>query len=498
MCTSPRIISRVLWIGIIILASTFAGCATAPPLRSRHEFAAALAQVQPGMPAARVLEILGKPDDICTREDPAEYRYSPPDEAWYYGSAAHRGFATLGTVYFDAIGRVGSVHGTQGADELVATIGEPKLRRILRLVAAANPPDLSPLEYDPRPTIRVINALQPLGKKAGVAVLREYDTLSAPRRSLDDLGFFLVMRALFEPPAVMPLATEDHSWRVVNPGFFRKPAIAIGDWTPRDPTKLPQFPLVIIDGIPLVPTNRIGMGGTPERAIDHLDELAQGGLWRAQPLRPTRDPLAVLAKADALLASAIAPDEHLPDNIHELIQRQLLHAVQSVHHTVLNNEDKEPLPPEEVDRIFRHAIPQVRDLAIHWDARRQNYVFRDGTTLPEEITPVYHIANYEPVELFGYPYSITLHIERRNGRHVDVEVRESDESGLAPRFRVEATTLNASGTSQPPDTIVDLEPGHGITRSVITSHVLDLPQGQSVQFTVYAGDRKCTSPIYTP
>jgi hypothetical protein len=103
--------------------------------QDRGAFAGAFAQVKEGMHTDELEALLGKPDDIRTQADPDGISISGVDQIWCYGTDQHLGFPTLATVDIDYVGRVRSFHGTTGAADLVAELGEEKLRRLLRLRA---------------------------------------------------------------------------------------------------------------------------------------------------------------------------------------------------------------------------------------------------------------------------------------------------------------------------------------------------------------------------
>src|SRR5262245_9167847 len=86
--------------------------AAAPP--SRAQFARLLAKVRPGMGAAEARKIVGPPDDIRTAHDPGGIVTTGTDEMWGYGTRAHLGFATLGTIYIKADRTVQYVEGGKG------------------------------------------------------------------------------------------------------------------------------------------------------------------------------------------------------------------------------------------------------------------------------------------------------------------------------------------------------------------------------------------------
>src|SRR5258708_1790962 len=108
---------------------------------SRADFAKAMAQVKEKMPAAEVEKLLGKADDTRTQEDVGgpDPGLTPDStkEIWCYGTDAHMGFPTLGSVAIDTTGKVQYAYGGGGAPPDPALIPEAQLEDLLRLINTA-------------------------------------------------------------------------------------------------------------------------------------------------------------------------------------------------------------------------------------------------------------------------------------------------------------------------------------------------------------------------
>lgn len=151
-------------------------------------------------------------------------------------------------------------------------------------VALAGPPILTPgpqldaafsglggLEsavFHPGKTLRVMLALQGLGRKGALAAVRAYlqNTPNPPN------ALFLAVRGLFEPPPN---------------GSLRMPML--GGPTPEPPAKLsvlPLYPLLMLHDVPLSVVRGYVLGGHPEPLGMHLDYLEKNATWRAKPLAP--------------------------------------------------------------------------------------------------------------------------------------------------------------------------------------------------------------------
>jgi|GEM_PF-1209843 len=143
--------------------------------------------------------------------------------------------------------------------------------------------------YDPRPVIRAVNTLQPLGKAEGVAVLRRY--LGARRNAGARGALFIVMRTLLEAPQEKPAAAPPDACtpaqRALTAGGCWRPP-RLGAPVPAAPKDLRSlvFPGFVLGDVPLSVVGGYNLGGLPERPIDHLNALARVGTWRAEPLTP--------------------------------------------------------------------------------------------------------------------------------------------------------------------------------------------------------------------
>lgn len=134
---------------------------------------------------------------------------------------------------------------------------------------------LSFAEYHPWQVIDAVNALVPLGKEDALAALNSQLVREGPDASSDE-GLFLVLRVLFfVPPA---------------PGH--QPAMRLGGTAPPPPpelARLPHFPLMLIDDVPLLMISGYALGGDTEPVSVHLAHYAAHGTIRESPLRPTHD-----------------------------------------------------------------------------------------------------------------------------------------------------------------------------------------------------------------
>jgi hypothetical protein len=165
------------------------------PQRNRTKFVEALNRVQKGMSEAAVLALLGRPDQTTVKEPPAGEALmgTRHHETWRYGVMREPAIATLGEVEIDQEHEVSSIEG-QGKPLPEELFTEQQIRNLIDL--------LSRVRYDgtmwhnPKPLIRAVNALQPLGKEKALAAIDEY--LRGISYDSRQDGVFLVLRTLFE------------------------------------------------------------------------------------------------------------------------------------------------------------------------------------------------------------------------------------------------------------------------------------------------------------
>jgi hypothetical protein len=474
--------------------------------RSRQAFAACYLQIKKGMPADDAERLLGKPDDIRTQRDPGGISFTNTREIWGYGTDRHLGFATLGSIAIDDEGRVQYLSGTTGAKDLVARMGESELRRILRMLAETSP--LEGGDFRPLHTIAAVNALQPLGKQVGVAVLREYMAVSFNSRWAEDDGLFAVMRVLFEvPPADRRAETRRaEDWpRVVYPGYFRPPALGGPSWSPNDLMKFPLFPLMVVDDVPLVLVGGYMLGGMPESPGEHLDELERNANWRQRPLRPTDNPLGILPKVVAQL-----PDyERSDDSRGRILMQQLLSLTDTVVRTSRDEGDGCYATWDQAKASFDAAAARVQELNIRWDVRKCCYVRGDGTALPPEIRPLYQRDIFEPAIKAGRDFRMRVVLERMNSKFIAIGVEIHSEGGkqVATSIRVmqlgdrekilvDDPKLEVAGSDGSVSST--LTATNGNSSFVATSYRRRLPAGQRVRIEVTHGDAHFGSAIFEP
>jgi hypothetical protein len=320
--------------------------ASTTAFRDRHEFAKLLSLINLGMPAAEVMRILGKPDDITTGN---EIRGSINDsnEEWCFGTDGHLSFPTLGTVHLgDANGRkvVKWVDGGKGNPPPASLFTEEELRKILPTLDGG---------YglgDPVWTIKAVNTLQPLGERKALAAIDEFIRVTHVFPYVMDM--MLLFRVLYDVPK--------------DPGYmprFNYPSIPVD---PKD-SRVPGYPILILGDVPLFVAENAGFSSGP--ATDFAKESAffrDHATFRSRPLRPTDKPLNLYSEwktYDWLYRDLKEDEAYYFRRISEDVKWQLQRLVR----TVFRGD------------VEHGTLPRP----VRWDMKRNMYTFLDGTTLPE-------------------------------------------------------------------------------------------------------------------
>lgn len=128
-----------------------------------------------------------------------------------------------------------------------------------------------PIEaYNPATVIEAVNALHPLGKDGALAEVERY--LQQQDKSGQEMGLFWVLRVLFEVPS--------------EPGF---PPLRLGQPAippPSEPGKLPRFPIVLVQDVPVLVSRGYFLAGLPEPVEAHVAYYRLHGTLRDAPLTP--------------------------------------------------------------------------------------------------------------------------------------------------------------------------------------------------------------------
>lgn len=144
---------------------------------------------------------------------------------------------------------------------------------------------------DPRTVIRAVNALQPLGKDKGVALLRRYFVERRPSQQPQERdGLFLVLRTLLVPPPASGPRVGDactpEQQAVAAGGCLRPPRLgAPVPSPPRDLLSL-RYPAFVLGDVPLSLVSGYVVGGHPESLEMYLDTIGPVAGWLPAALKP--------------------------------------------------------------------------------------------------------------------------------------------------------------------------------------------------------------------
>ncbi len=445
---------------------------------SRHEFAHKLSQVKEGMPEAEVLALLGKPDDIRTHTDAGGISTTRTREIWRYGTNGHLTFATLGCVSIDTEGKVQYVYGGHAEPPPPELFPEEQLRSLLRLIDTA-PSYNTGSHYNPRLVIQIVNALQPLGKQKALAAIGEYLRVASDFFDHGRAGVFLVLRVLFDVPA--------------DPGHM--PRMVVGaPWPagPKDPKRLPRFPVLLVDDVPLLLVSGYMLGGKAEEPERHLDYFKAHGQLRSKPLTPGNDPLALMAavekEAGWLFGLDLEPGRHLVGN-------QLLALMETVYRSERDSFGYRFSPDGDATAAWKAIAAEVGKLKIRWNSAECRYTFADGSRLPDPVRKEYrrHIWTVD-----GLNGEAELILERQDEKLVRVFLEWSGKNGQQmPAFDLtvsevgEKNPLNRFGNSS--------VSGSGGSESFSSqSFQLTVREGTKLQARLVVGGREQQSPVFVP
>jgi hypothetical protein len=147
-----------------------------------------------------------------------------------------------------------------------------------------------------------------------------------------------------------------------HPGYM--PGAEVGSSPlPVAPKRIPRFPIVIIDDLPLyIETPPTILLGQPPSLISHVNFYHDHAKVRAKPLHPTNKPTQIYLKYIKEYAGLYA-DSKEDDAAISSVKSQLQRLLKTVYR----------------GDIDKRALPRP----IQWDAKRNMYTFLDGTILPE-------------------------------------------------------------------------------------------------------------------
>ncbi len=441
------------------------------PPRNRTKFVETLNRVQEGMSGADVLAVLGRPDQIVVERPPVGMtpRGGPLRETWRYGLMGDPPIATLGEIEIDDKNKVGGIEG-QGKPLADGLFTEQQIRNLIDLLSRVSF-NHGTAWHDPRPLIRVVNALQPLGKEKALAAIEEY--LRGVDHHARQDGVFLILRTLFEVPSEPGYL----------PGIYDKgKADRRG---PDDPRLLPRFPVALEGDIPFLimrPMEWEGFGfPTPQEEIFYFRRLA----IRSKPLNPTARPFAAIDEFTHSPRWYFKPqDEFAREEVARLPNELDNQAARLLGSVVRHEEDpcgcSRAADQGAAERIRRRA--ELSKLQIRWDANSCRYTFTDRTTLPE----IHHERFSWKPPLPGRTIEFT--VQRMNPTCIQIGLSESWQAGATP-----------VGSFQVYDVKAKAKPLHGFGLFGGSTGVsLCLKEGTEIQAEFKFGETIQRSPVHKP
>ncbi len=478
---------------LLVFACPLVRSQSIPQPRTRTEFVAAMAKIKEGMTAKEVLDILGKPDDIRTQFDPGGISRVHTKEIWCYGANAHLSFPTLGCVYMDEDGQAQEAFGGEGQPPPSNMFTEDQLRDLLRLLDTT--PALEGYSYNPLPVIRIVNTLQPLGKEKALAAIGEYIRVSGgwdfenPHE-----GMFLVLRVLFDVPDNID---PDQA------GGFGAP------WPcgPKDPHRIPRFPIALVDDIPLMLVSGYELEGMPTPMSDVLMFFRVNGQLRPKPLVPSNDPLSAIVHlmnsrqwiyADTNLQAPYGISfGSVEDSEREksMLMEQLLRLIDSVYRLPTDASGNRLPCGEPPEPAWQKVVSGVSALKIRWDRQQNMFVFRNGMALPQPEKKIYRRQIWK----FTSPglEDAELVLERKSDSWVDATLSCSEKSGDA--LRPATLLLFDNKEAAAPLETYTFTNIMGADCGLVTGWYLGLKPGSEVTAKLFIpGYSTNSSPVLTP
>ena len=304
-------------------------------------------------------KLLGKPDDIWTKEkDP---RFTQWPEVWCYGSIGHRTMPTLGQLILSK--DHGMILGASDSEREMAppkesVISEKELENSMRQLFRETFTNNS--NYDSLKLIQGANCLMRLGKEKAVAVLREYDRVYG---FPEQYWLYQLTRVLFVP----------------KDGSFLPPIHLDMHGVPSIMSNSPTYPILMDNDCPFCVT-RFGpqMGATFYNFKQYVDESEMNWQIRTKRLIPPADPFLCF---DRLIIAKSwpgnSPHENYVPNYSWNLLKEILKLVRTAyeapqfHFFYSNIEDQKTY-------LERHHQEFLR-LKCHWDEKLQMYVRGDGS-----------------------------------------------------------------------------------------------------------------------
>jgi len=456
---------------------------------SRDKFARAMAMVKKGMTEKEVLDLLGKPDDFLTQNDRSGISTARTKEIWNYGSNGHLTFATLGAVYIDEDHKVQYIFGGRGKPPSPQMFSEEELRSLLRQIDKT-PGYNASYHFNPLPLIQTVNRLQPFGKEKALAAIDEFLRVASGFHDEATEGVFLVLRVLFDVPD--------------DPGYM--PHMRVGaPWpaAPEDAKRLPRFPILLQDDVPLLLVSGYDLAGLAEMPERHVNYFRENGRLREKPLMPGNNPLGVMDSWAKNASCLFEGPGRLSRNDgaaqgKELIANQLLNLLDSVYRKDADVYGRKLScrGADEADREWSTIKAEIAKLKIKWDAKKNCYTFEDGSRLPK---PIRKLCRRHIWKLEGLEGKAELILERKDKDHLQVQLKWSGKRNQKkPEFVLEVLEVTKIDKPLAKFGSVSISSWAGDEVFSSQSFLVDLLDGADVQARLKIEERERLSPVFKP
>jgi hypothetical protein len=472
--------SRVVAFLALMMQASYS-CCQESKAQTREEFANAMKRIQHGcrtgtrISEREIIAMLGKPDDIRTRHDASERLPNETKEVWCYGTNGHMTFPTLGCIDINKQGYVERAHVGWGDPPTRNLFEEEELRDLLRLIDTAPIDNAS--QYNPLSTIQIVNKLHVLGKQKALAATAEYLRIAPDRPSNRSSRVFLVLHVLFEPPA--------RAGRVPNARLTVRSRIVVWEDVPLLMPLPIRFAFVPVFGSSL-------------STDDPLGEFRKQGHMRAKPLVPTDSPLGLydVFKKHFPEFSDKNSDSTLAINAKLQVINQLLRLVKPVYHLETDLSGYSFTERKELDARWRKIVTDVGALDAHWDAQRNKYTFKDGSTLPEPLIKLYRREIWKLVEM---PGEAEATVERIHKARIYVGIQWSGRRGQ----KIQPATLRVIVVNSEERRPIEISLAE-LTKAALeydfysAGEYLNVEEGRDVQLELVIGKESKHSPVYKP
>jgi hypothetical protein len=486
------ILIRAFACALLALAPAFSHAGE--PLRDRRAFADAMNKVKAGMSEDAVIALVGRPDDVSTEKD-WPWRHGGTLKILRYGASGHMKAATLGQICIGKDHRVPDSFGErafsgQGAPPPEGLFTEAELRRLLE--ALNDLPGLHGLGYNPRPVIRAVNLLQPLGKKKAMAAIDEYLRVSLDftdeGQGAAQQGLFLLLRTLFEVQTVFP--DDEPSTPGYMPPMYRYAAIPD---EPKDKKLLPRFPIAIEGDIPFLLVEGYDLVDGTEPPNSHVEYFRKFGTLRPKPLEPTARPLEALQAFEKSPRWYFKTQDGVDYDQREriVLSNQAMRLLETVYQ--VEPDSSQMLIGFGSEDRNKQILLQASKLAIRWDAKESKYMFLDGTSLQPPDPYRYSVHFWTP-KIAGLKIEFTM--KRKSRKYVDLGLAETYEIGK-PRPRAVVRVIDIK---LPKKAIHAFELGEPSpeTAARFASATVELAEGEEIRAVLVIGEKSFPSPVFKP